>query len=91
MSSPAAAIVNELPRRQAAALKRKVKRLGLTPDSYLKQLIEEDLALDLVAERTSLHELAAPFRKALAAASDAEIDQIVKKARKRVPRSGRGR
>ncbi len=81
MSSPAIAIINELPRRQAAAFKRKVKRLGVTPEEYLKQLIEDDLALDAAAERTPLHEPAAPFRKALAGASDAEIDRIVKKVR----------
>jgi hypothetical protein len=74
--------VNNLPRRQASALKRKAERMGLTTEDYLKQLIEDDLALDLAAKNTSLDELAAPFRKALKGVSDVELDRIVEKARR---------
>jgi len=90
MSTSATAIATELPRAQATAFRRKAKRLGLTAEDYLKQLIQDDLALDLAAERTSLDELAAPFRKALAGVTDAEIDSIVRTSRKRTTRSKRG-
>lgn len=81
-SKPTEFRVNNLPRRQATALKRKAERLGVTTEDYLKQLIEDDLALDLAAKSTSLDELAAPFRKALKGVSDAELDRIVEKARR---------
>ena len=73
--------ISDLPKRQASALKRKAERMGLSPLDYLKQLIEDDLALDEQAQNTSLQELAAPFRKALKGASDEEIARIVAKAR----------
>jgi hypothetical protein len=90
MSLSATAIATDLPRAQAAAFRRKAKRLGLTAEEYLKQLIQDDLALDLAAERTSLDELTAPFRKALAGVTNAEIDSIVKTSRKRPTRSKHG-
>jgi hypothetical protein len=73
--------VNYLAPRQAAAVKRKAERLGLSVDDYIRQLIEDDLALDRKARTTSLDELATPFRKALKGVSDDEIDRIVKNAR----------
>jgi hypothetical protein len=57
--------------------------MGLSADQYVKQLIEDDLALDQKAKNSSLEELAAPFRKALKGASEEEISQIVAKARSR--------
>ena len=75
--------ITDLPKRQASALKRKAQRMGVSEGDYVKQLIEDDLALDKKAHRTSLEELAAPFRKALRGASEAEIGQIVAKARSR--------
>jgi hypothetical protein len=38
--------ISDLPRRQASALKRKAQRMGLSAGDYVKQLIEDDLALD---------------------------------------------
>jgi hypothetical protein len=75
--------ISNLPKRQESALRRKAERMGLSTDEYVKQLIEEDLALDQKARSTSLEELAAPFRKALKGASEDEISQIVAKARSR--------
>ncbi|MFI5377717.1 MAG: hypothetical protein ACHRHE_00305 [Tepidisphaerales bacterium] len=77
--------VNNLPSRQASAVKRKAERLGLSVDDYVKQLIADDLALDRKAQATSLDELAAPFRKALKGVSDDEIDRIVENARASTP------
>jgi hypothetical protein len=75
--------ISDLPRRQASALKRKAEQMGLSADEYVKQLIEDDLALDRKARSTSLERLAAPFRKALKGVSEEEISQIVAKARSR--------
>ena len=86
MASTATALrVNDVSRRQASALKRKAERLGLSAGDYVKQLIEDDLALDRKAENTPLHELAAPFRKALKNVNDEEIDVMVERARTRKP------
>jgi hypothetical protein len=75
--------ISDLPKRQASALRRKAERMGLSTDEYVKQLIEDDLALDLKAQATPLEELAAPFRKALKGASEEDLAQIVAKARSR--------
>lgn len=75
--------ISELPQRQASALKRKAKRMGLSAGDYVKQLIEDDLALDRQTRSTSLEKLAAPFRKALNGASEEEIASMVAKARLR--------
>jgi hypothetical protein len=75
--------ISDLPKRQASALKRKAEQMGLSADEYVKQLIEDDLALDQKARSTSLEELAAPFRKALKGVSEDEISQLVAKARSR--------
>jgi hypothetical protein len=74
--------ISDLSKRKASALKRKAERMGLSPDEYVKQLIEDDLALDEKAQVTSLDELAAPFRKALKGVSEDEITQLVTKARR---------
>ena len=77
--------IKNLRPRQALAVKRKAEQLGLTMEEYFEQLIEHDLALDRKATATPLHELAAPFRKALKGVSEQEIDRIAEKARR--PRS----
>ena len=84
MASTASALrISGLPKRQASALKRKAQHMGLSPSEYVKQLIEDDLALDQKAQTTSLEELAAPFRKALKGASEEELAQIVTASRAR--------
>jgi len=81
--------ISGLPKSQASALKRKAERMGLTTDDYLKQLIEDDLALDQKAQTTPLQDLAAPFRKALKGASEGEITEIVAKGRSSEQRTHR--
>ena len=51
-------------------------------EEYFTQLIEHDLALDRKAAITPLHELAAPFRKALKSVTGPKIDHIVANAHK---------
>jgi hypothetical protein len=75
--------ISDLPKRQASALKRKAQRMGISAGDYVKQLIEDDLALDRKAQNTPLEELAAPFRKALKGATEVEIAQIVARERSR--------
>jgi hypothetical protein len=77
--------ISNLPARHASAMKRKTQRLGLTVGDYIKELIEDDLALDHKAQTTPLDELAKPFRKALKGLSETEIDQIVAKNRAATP------
>lgn len=73
----------DLPKRLASALRRKAQRMGLSVDEYVKQLIEDDLALDQKARATPFHELAAPFRKAFKGASEREIAEVVARSRSR--------
>ncbi len=73
----------DVPRQQLSALKRKAKRMGLSPAAYIQQLIEDDLALDRKARSTPLDKLAAPFRKALKNVPDDELDRLVDAARTR--------
>jgi hypothetical protein len=75
--------VSELGPRQLSALRRKAERLGITPERYVKRLIEDDLALDRKAQRSSLDELALPYAKALKDVSDKELDALVDAARTR--------
>lgn len=75
--------INDLPKRHASALRRKAERMGLSAGEYVKQLIEDDLALDQKAQGTPLEELAVPFRKALKGAGEEEIARIVAEARPR--------
>lgn len=77
----------DLPRRKLSALKRKAERMGLTPETYVKQLIEDDLSLDRKARNTPLDELAAPFRTGLAGIAEDELDRMVDAARGRRPSS----
>ena len=84
---------SDLPSRQLSALKHKASTLGLTPTSYVKKLIANDLALDRRARSMSFDDLAAPFRKAFHGVSEDEIDRVVDTARadyrKRSSRRGR--
>jgi len=71
----------KLTARKLSAVKRRARNLGLTPEEYLRQLIEEDLAVSAKAGVTSLEDVAAPFREAFAGVAGEELDQRVKAAR----------
>lgn len=58
--------LSDLPDRQISALKRKAKKMGVTPASCVRQLIEDDLELDDIARTATFNEIAAPFRQAMA-------------------------
>jgi hypothetical protein len=57
-------------------LASKAKRLGMTPERYVRKLVKEDLALDRKARTTTLSELIGPGR-------DVD-DAVVRAARKRI-------
>jgi hypothetical protein len=78
--------VSGLPRAQAGALRKKAKRLGMTPEAYVKELIAEDIELDVIASTQSFAKLAAPFRKALAGLSDNEINVLARPPRRKSKR-----
>jgi len=69
--------------KRAAAIKKKIRRLGTTPDAYFKQLLDQDLELDHLVASKSLAELAAPIRKAFENVGEDEIGNLVEASRKR--------
>ncbi len=71
--------LDNVPATKVSALKRKASKLGLSPENYIKQLIDEDLALDQEASSRSFAELAAPFREALDGVSERELDRLSRK------------
>jgi len=71
----------DLSSRDLSAIRVKSRKLGLTVAQYLKQLIEDDLAVSAKAQATPLDDLAAPFRDAFAGVSEEELDRRVKAAR----------
>jgi len=60
-------------------LASKAKELGMTPERYVRELVEEDLALDRKAKTTTLSELMGPGR----AVGEGELDELVEAARTR--------
>lgn len=62
-----------------AELMRKARRLGLSPASYLRRLVEEDLALDRKARTMTLAEIIGPGRPV----DEDEVDTLVEAARTR--------
>jgi hypothetical protein len=78
--------VSGLPKSTANALGRKAKRLGMTVDAYVKELIAEDVELDRVARTKSFAELAMPFQKALAGLSESELDALARPRRGKTKR-----
>jgi hypothetical protein len=71
--------VKGLGRQAISELTSKAKRLGMTPERYIKELVQEDLALDRKARTTTLSELMGPGRDI----DEAELDKLVEAARTR--------
>lgn len=62
-------------------MRRRAKQLGMSPEHYLEQLVEVDLALGEKAMASSWEELTKPFREALGEMTEEQIDAWVDKAR----------
>ena len=77
-----------LSKKNFAQLARKAKRLGMSTEEYLRELVEEDLALDRKAQTTTFAELVGPGREI----DEDELDRLVKDVRaSRRNRAGRKR
>ena len=66
-------------KQKLAAIAGKARRLGMTPQQYVKQLVDADLELDRAAQSTSLTDLAGSRTDV----DDAELDRLVEEARDR--------
>jgi ABC-type uncharacterized transport system ATPase subunit len=69
--------IRGLGKERMAAVIARAKRLGMTPQRYLKHLVEEDLAISNRAKETSFENLLGSGHDA----DEREIDQLVEAAR----------
>ena len=72
-------LVKGLGRHKLEELARKAKRLGITPAKYVRQLVEEDLAISEEARTKTFAELMGPGREV----DEDEIDRLVESAKTR--------
>jgi hypothetical protein len=79
MSTTSVIRLPRLGKRRMAELTSKAKSLGMTPQRYIRSLIEEDLELDRKARATTFAELMAPGRDV----DEAELNRLVDEARTR--------
>jgi superfamily I DNA/RNA helicase len=79
--------VRGLGKQKMAALVARARRLGMSPQRYLKHLLEEDLAVSQRAKSSSFEEILGAGREV----DEREIDQLVEEAKARhhrkLPRS----
>ena len=71
--------VPRLAKNKMAELETKAKSLGMTPQRYVRLLIEQDLNLDRKARTTTFDELMGPGREV----DEQELDQLVDEAKAR--------
>lgn len=71
--------IKGLPKQRVAAFLRRAKSFGMTPQDYLRHLVEEDLTVSRAAKTSSFEQLMGPGR----AVNEEEIDQLVDTARER--------
>jgi|GEM_PF-937931 len=69
--------------KRKAELATHAKRLGLTPQRYVKQLIEDGLAMEREARERTFDELLAPVRTATDMDEVSDVDALVDRARSR--------
>jgi hypothetical protein len=69
--------VRGLGKQKIARLVERAKRLGMSPQGYLKHLVEEDLAISERARSSSFEELLGPGREV----DEAEVDRLVEDAK----------
>ena len=69
--------VKGLARRQVAEFSKRADRLGMTPERYLKYLVEEDLAISREAKTSSFADLMGPGREV----DERELDRLVESAK----------
>ncbi len=64
-----------------AQLLAKDKRMGMPPEDYAKQLIEDGLALQREAEQSTFAEIMAPVRRTTGTVDEFEIVTLIEKVR----------
>ncbi len=69
--------VRGLAKTKAKKLVARAKRLGMTPQGYLKHLLEEDLAVSDRAKTQSFEELLGPGRQV----DEAQVDRLVEEGK----------
>jgi hypothetical protein len=69
--------VRGLGKQKTAALTARAKRLGMTPQRYLKHLVEQDLAISERAKTSTFEELLGTGREV----DETEIDSLVEGAK----------
>lgn len=83
MPPPATIQLPPLTRRSMSALFAKAKSLGIKPEQYAKQLVEEGLSIQREAERFSFAQIMEPVREQAGSVDNAEIKTLVETARSR--------
>jgi hypothetical protein len=69
--------IKGLGRKKLNELAQNANHLGMTPGRYVKQLVEEDLAISRAARRKTFVEILGPGREV----DEAELDMLVDRAR----------
>ncbi len=72
-------IIKRLPRHMISQIADKARLLGVTPEQYIRDLVEDDLAFEQRARTTTLAELMGPGREI----DETELGKAVDAARKR--------
>ncbi len=86
--APSTLQLKGLGRHKLDELTRKARRLGLTPEKYLRRLVEEDLAISHEARTKTFAEIMGPGGEV----DEEEVDRLVEKAKARHhERTGRRR
>jgi hypothetical protein len=76
----AALQVKGLSQKKLAALAARAKRLGLTPEGYVKQLVEDDLEISEEARTKTFAEIIGPGQPV----DEDELDCVVERIRTRL-------
>jgi hypothetical protein len=71
--------VTGLSQRKLSALAERAKRCGLTPERYVKQLVERDLEISEEARTKTFAEIMGPGQPV----DEEELDRLVERARNR--------
>ena len=69
--------VRGLGKQKTAVLVERARRLGMTPQRYLKHLVEEDLAISSRAKNSTFEQLLGPGREV----DEDELDRLVENAK----------
>lgn len=88
-TSPSPLRIVGLDAKRKAELAAHAKRLGLSPQRYVKQLIEDGLAMEREARERTFDDILTPLRKAAGMDEVPDLDDLVDRARTRHQDGGR--